>query len=173
MFIKRGGRVCPGSGGLWPGNPINYFVIPQFKAIIILGITGLILTFAIRIDLIIEERKFKLRNLEFFYYLIHNIKSKHKLTDKNYKLILIVAKSLEWYLIKYVVINAIVVITFNYLYLCVIHKTTKLLYFTYNFISFFIDLIGNRTNNIPFLLCIAFHNNFLLQMIIWSNLPKN
>ena len=100
-----------------------FYFVKQFKASILLALIGLILTFAIRIDLLIEERKFKLRILKFFYYLFHNVKSKHKLTDKNYKKILIIARSLELFLIKYVVIHAIISISYYHLYLCVIHKT--------------------------------------------------
>ena len=101
----------------------NYFIIPQFKEMIILGITGLILTFAIRIDLIIEERKFKLRNLEFFYYLIHNLKSKHKLTDKNYKRIFILARTMELFIVKLNVVISIAGITFCNFLLCLLYKT--------------------------------------------------
>lgn len=99
----------------------NYSEVPQFKQIIILGITGLILTFAIRIDLIIEERKFQLRNLKFIYYLIHNLKSKHKFNDKNYKRILIVASTMELFMVKFVVFT-IVTVTLLHFLSCVIHE---------------------------------------------------
>ena len=106
--------------------------IPRFKQIIILVWQDshfihsyFILIFLLPFEFIssFNLRKFNLRTLKSCYNSIDNLKSKHKLTDKNYKRFSIVARLLEWSLIKHFAINAIIGTSFCYFYLCKTHKT--------------------------------------------------
>ena len=53
---------------------------------------GGIWTFSIKIDMILAEIKWNLSPLKVFYFLITNIKSKHKLTDLNYNRLSILSR---------------------------------------------------------------------------------
>ena len=62
------------------------------KQTILLIIDGLFLAAMLKTDLIIEERKYNLRCFKIFYYLAHDLKNKHKLNDKQYKILTIFIK---------------------------------------------------------------------------------
>ena len=68
----------------------NY--INVIKQLIVLAIDCLILALMLKIDLIIEERKHNLRCFKLFHYLAYDLKDKHKLNDKQYKLLTISIK---------------------------------------------------------------------------------
>ena len=57
------------------------------KQMILLAIDGLFLAAMLKTDSIFEERKYNLRCFKLFYYLAHDLKHKHKLNDKNYKIL--------------------------------------------------------------------------------------
>ena len=65
---------------------IKLDILPNHFQLIMFGVFGFasIWCFAFKIDMLISEIKSNLSPLRIFYFLINNIKSKHKLTDFNY-----------------------------------------------------------------------------------------
>ena len=77
------------------------FLPGQFK-IFVVGYT--IIAFwilVIKIDMILAEIKWNLNSLKVFYFLINNIKSKHKLTDLNYNRLTILSRISQIILVNY------------------------------------------------------------------------
>ena len=80
--------------------PLHLY-INSFKVFVIAAVNILFLGSIIKMDFLIEDRSYNLRSLKLFYYLAHNLKSKHKLNDKNYKLLTILTRILHIYWLKY------------------------------------------------------------------------
>lgn len=80
----------------------NYFIcqfhldhyINPVKPRIILLLNLLILT-VIKTDFLIEKWKFNFRSFKFFYYLAYDLKEKHKLNDKKYKIFIVLTRFIK------------------------------------------------------------------------------
>ena len=68
------------------------FLPGHFRTMVIVFAFGLIWAFSIKNDIILAQVKLNLSPLKVFYFLINNIKSKHKLTDLNYNRLAILSQ---------------------------------------------------------------------------------
>ena len=76
--------------------------LPGHFRIILTGIgLGISWMLAAKIDMILAEIKFNLSPLKVFYYLINNIKSKHKLTDLNYDELAFLSRIIQLVILNY------------------------------------------------------------------------
>ena len=79
----------------------NPFLPDHFRTFLLLTIIGFLVICVGKTDLLLGEIKYNLDPLKIFYYLMKNMKSKHKLNDKNYKKLAIFIGFVELMMLDY------------------------------------------------------------------------
>lgn len=111
------------------------------RVIITLGIIILLFVSVFKTDLLIGEIKFKSEPFEVFYYLMHDMKSKHKMNEKNFKRLAVISRIVQLIMMKYalpfifgliVICNCIVAITSRRLIIAFILATFTPFYLIIN-----------------------------------------
>ena len=77
------------------------FLPGHFRILVIGSALASIMILAIKIDMILAEIKSNLSPLKVFYFLINNLKTKHKLTDLNYNRLAILSRIVLTVLLEY------------------------------------------------------------------------
>lgn len=76
--------------------------LPDFyRTTLIFGVIIIFLVSVIKTDLLIGEIKFNFEPFRIFYFLMNDLKSKHKLNEANYKRLAILSKTLQLIMLKY------------------------------------------------------------------------
>lgn len=78
------------------------FLPDHFRTWISFILIILFLVAFIRTDIMLDEIKFGLQPLEVFYFLMMNLKQKHKLTNSNYKKLAILSRIIQMLILNYV-----------------------------------------------------------------------
>ena len=117
------------------------------RVLITLGIIILLFISVLKTDLLIGEIKFNSKPFEVFYYLMHDVKSKHKMNEKNYKRLAIISRIVQLIMMKYVlhfifglvvICNCIVAITSRRLIIAFILATFTPFYLMINLTATFV-----------------------------------
>ena len=83
---------------------LNADFLPVYFRLLVIGFAiGYLWTLAIKIDLVLAEIKLNLNPFKIFYFLMNNIKAKHKLTDIDYNRLAILSRIMQTIILNYLI----------------------------------------------------------------------
>ena len=73
----------------------------HFRTLYLSGALLFMMVALIKVDILLGEKKYNLKRFRVLYFLMYNLKSKHKFTDVNYKKLAILSKMVQTGLMNY------------------------------------------------------------------------
>ena len=105
--------------------------------LLFLSISSLMIAIA-KTDFLLGEVKSNLKSFKIFYYLINDIKSKHKLSRRNYKKLAILSRILQIFIIDY---GVKFVLVFGFIVFIKIAVNSRTLFLQLSFIFFILPIL--------------------------------
>ena len=147
------------------------FPIGQFKTLLLFGALSAIMILVAKTDIILGEIKSNLNQLKIFYYLMNDIKSKHKLSRANYKKLAILSRIIQILIMNYALKFGI---TFGSVLIIKIAIEFKILVFQLGIIISTIPFLIICTFTaasffLPLLFCFIIINCYLIKLVTILN----
>ena len=147
------------------------FLPGHFRTMLLLTALSTIMILVAKTDIILGEIKFDLNQLKIFYYLINDVKSKHKLSEANYKKLTILSRIIQILIMNYALKFGI---TFGSVLIIKIAIEFKILVFQLGIIISTIPFLIICTFTaasffLPLLFCFIIINCYLIKLVTILN----